>query len=50
MLENNNRLTHVQLDTNLCKSFSKAAIDKATAAHNREKNMSDYLNMYKEII
>ena len=21
MLENNNRLTHVQLDTNLCKSF-----------------------------
>lgn len=45
-----NRIEMLFEDTNLCKSFSKAAIDKATAAHNREKNISDYLNMYKEII
>ncbi len=45
-----NRIEMLFDDTNLCKSFSKAAIDKATVAHNREKNISDYLDMYREII
>ena len=33
----------------LCLKFSQAAIKKATVAHDREKNMSDYLCMYREI-
>lgn len=34
----------------LCVQFSRAAIKKATDAHNREKNMADYLQMYHKII
>ena len=37
-------------DTHLCQSFSAAAIQKAEKAHDRNKNINDYLKMYREII
>ena len=35
---------------NLCKSFSNAAIRKAEVAHDRNKNMTEYLQMYRVIL
>jgi glycosyltransferase involved in cell wall biosynthesis len=33
----------------LCETFSKNAIEKATVAHDRQKNVQAYLDMYREI-
>ena len=44
------RIERIFESDELCLQFSQAAIKKATEAHNREKNMSDYLCMYREIV
>ena len=44
------RIARLFDDKNLCKSFSDAAIRKAEVAHNRNKNMTGYLQMYKDIL
>lgn len=44
------RIARLFDDKNLCKSFSDSAIRKAEVAHNRNKNMTGYLQMYKDIL
>ena len=44
-----NRIDQLFGDDNLCARFSKNAIEKAERAHDREKNVNAYLQMYQEI-
>lgn len=44
------RIEQIFESDELCMQFSQAAIQKATEAHNREKNMADYLQMYHSIV
>lgn len=44
------RISTLFEEDELCKKFSSAAICKAEEAHDRNKNISEYLQMYKEII
>lgn len=37
-------------DTELCRLFSVRAISKATKSHDREKNLYEYLQMYRKVI
>ncbi len=43
------RIEQIFESDELCLRFSHAAVQKATCAHNREKNMADYLQMYEDI-
>lgn len=44
------RIEQIFESDELCLQFSRAAMKKATHAHNREKNMADYLQMYHKIV
>lgn len=44
------RLSQIFDRRDLCESFSRAAIQKAEIAHDREKNVQNYLDMYADII
>lgn len=43
------RIINLFENESLCREFSKHAIQKAEYAHDREKNPTDYVNMYKNI-
>lgn len=45
-----NRITQLFENDELCNSFSEAAKVKAKRAHDRDKNVRDYLAMYREIL
>ena len=45
-----NRIATLFENGELCLKFSKAAIEKAKKAHDRQKNAKKYLQMYKEIM
>lgn len=44
------RIDQLFSDDFLCEEFSQNAIKKASQAHDRNKNLNDYLNMYEQII
>ena len=44
------RIARLFDDKELCEKFSKNAIEKTSEAHNRTKNIADYLQVYQEII
>ena len=43
------RLAKIFEDRTLCERFSVAAIEKAEKAHDREKNIQEYISMYRTI-
>lgn len=44
------RIASLFENDDLCKQFSNKAIEKATHAHNRERNKKQYLKMYQDIM
>ena len=44
------RIEQIFESDDLCLSFSSNAMKKASDAHNRKKNMTDYLQMYEDIV